>query len=370
MCVELKRMFRLFSRLGSDGLKSMSVLFRQELDGEGWEIIQESIQTNADFDRAVLVRKLLEMQDKYDWLVKKVFQDSGLFYSAMKQAFEAFVNREIMIEGQRILMADIIAQFTDIVLRGGSNSGGGSGREHDTNESHEDLFAKVVMFLKYVQDMDFFGMCFRELLAKRLLDKIMDEEAERVVIAKLKNEFGGTYTQKMETIVMDRVVSNEVMRKFQAWTIDQNRILPVSFDAIVLTSGSWPSMLTDTLIPPDEIVDCMESFKQFYASIQNNRKLTWIHTNSTAILNSKFNCGKRELSMTAYQATICLLFNHADRWTVNQLIQATQFIFFIVISVFWHFTLFFSTYIYIDFRQMKYGGVCWAWRLESTKSFI
>jgi hypothetical protein len=43
-----------------------------------------------------------------------------------------------------------------------------------------------VRFLHYILDMDFFGECYREHLAKRLLERVMDEEIEKDVLRKLK----------------------------------------------------------------------------------------------------------------------------------------------------------------------------------------
>jgi len=97
---------------------------------------------DPEFDRSVLVKKMIHMQDKYIFLTKEAFHNSREFCKAMKEAFEAFVNRELKVSGERMLMADIFAQYTDIMLRGG--------RERQSDESHEVLFFTSICFDLFV----------------------------------------------------------------------------------------------------------------------------------------------------------------------------------------------------------------------------
>ena len=55
----------------------------------------------------------------------------------------------------------------------------------------------------------------------------------------------------------------------------------------------------------------MGVFKKFYDSRTQSRVLKWVHSLGTATLIARFPKGEKELSMNAYQACICLLYNNA-----------------------------------------------------------
>jgi hypothetical protein len=70
-------------------------------------------------------------------------------------------------------------------------------------------------------------------LGKRLLETSYFHEGERELIKLLKKEKGASYTQKMENMFQDMKNSDELYSKFK-------RDLPITFEAKILTSCSWP----------------------------------------------------------------------------------------------------------------------------------
>lgn len=76
-----------------------------------------------------IVDHLVSLLDKYVGMVKKCFNNDVLFERGRQLAFEQFMNRD-RHEQNRISMSEILAVFTDSILRKGNNNKG-NGDEGD-----------------------------------------------------------------------------------------------------------------------------------------------------------------------------------------------------------------------------------------------
>ena len=66
---------------------------------------------------------------------------------------------------------------------------------------------KVVQLFTYLQDKDLFAEIYRNLLAKRLLNKrSASDDAEKCMISMLKLRCGSQFTQKMEGMINDLAI--------------------------------------------------------------------------------------------------------------------------------------------------------------------
>jgi len=76
----------------------------------------------------------------------------------------------------------------------------------------------VVRLLAYISDKDLFAEFYRKKLARRLLfDKSANEDHERSVLTKLKQQFGAQFTSKMEGMVTDLQLAKEHQHLFEEW---------------------------------------------------------------------------------------------------------------------------------------------------------
>jgi cullin 3 len=72
----------------------------------------------------------------------------------------------------------------------------------------EEVVDKVISLFRYLTDKDIFEGFYKSSLAKRLLDnKSSNTDAEKLVIAKLKEECGFMFTTKLEIMFKDMNVS-------------------------------------------------------------------------------------------------------------------------------------------------------------------
>lgn len=314
---DLSRMFRLFSKI-SKGLDPVANIFKQHVTAEGMALVQQA--EDAASSRAenagggvqeqVFVRKVIELHDKYMAYVTDCFQNNTLFHKALKEAFEVFCNKVVAGSSS----AELLASFCDNILKKG-------GSEKLSDEAIEDTLEKVVKLLAYISDKDLFAEFYRKKLSRRLLfDKSANDDHERLILSKLKQQCGGQFTSKMEGMVTDLALAKENHSQFGDY-LSNNLIANPGIDltVTVLTTGFWPSYKSSDLSLPAEMVKCVEVFKEFYQTKTKHRKLTWIYSLGTCNVNGKFEQKTIELILGTYQAAALLLFNASDRLSYSEI---------------------------------------------------
>jgi cullin-4 len=148
------------------------------------------------------------------------------------------------------------------------------------------------------------------------------------MIAKLRQECGHMFTQKLEGMFTDIELSNEMSQKFKNY-VEKHRPaglnLDMEYEAHVLTTGNWPAVKDSELSLPAEVLNYQQLFEQFYVNLDKHsgRKLQWDHSMSHAILEGKFTKGKKHLMVSAHQAAVLLQFNQAKTLTFKELMDAT-----------------------------------------------
>ncbi|KAA3480932.1 Cullin-1-like protein [Gossypium australe] len=304
---DLSRMFRLFSKIPR-GLEPVSSIFKQHVTAEGTALVKHA--EDAASSKKVFVRKVIELHDKYLAYVNDCFQNHTLFHKALKEAFEVFCNKGVAGSPS----AELLATFCDNILKKGGN-------EKLSDEAIEEMLEKVVKLLAYISDKDLFAEFYRKKLARRLLfDKSANDDHERSILTKLKQQCGGQFTSKMEGMVTDLTLARENQTNFEEYLSNNPNVNPgIDLTVTVLTTGFWPSYKSFDLNLPAEMVKCVEVFRDFYQTKTKHRKLTWIYSLGTCNLLGKFEPKTMELIVTTYQASALLLFNSLDRLSYSEI---------------------------------------------------
>ncbi|KAJ6810399.1 cullin-1-like isoform X1 [Iris pallida] len=316
---DLSRMYRLFSRI-LKGLDPVSLIFKQHVTAEGTTLVKQAEDAASNkkaekrdvvgLQEQVFVRKVIELHDKYLAYVNDCFQNHSLFHKALKEAFEAFCNKGVAGSSS----AELLATFCDNILKKG-------GSEKLSDEAIEDTLEKVVKLLAYISDKDLFAEFYRKKLARRLLfDKSANDDHERSILTKLKQQCGGQFTSKMEGMVTDLTLARENQSGFEEYLNNNAQANPgIDLTVTVLTTGFWPSYKSFDLNLPAEMVKCVEVFREFYQTKTKHRKLTWIYSLGTCNINGKFDAKTIELIVTTYQASALLLFNSSDKLSYSEI---------------------------------------------------
>ncbi|XP_049411738.1 cullin-1 isoform X15 [Solanum stenotomum] len=318
---DLSRMYRLFSKI-PQGLDPVANIFKQHVTAEGTALVKqaEDAASNKKADKRdvvglqeqVFVWKVIELHDKYLAYVNNCFQNHTLFHKALEEAFELFCNKGVAGSSS----TELLATFCDVILKKGES-------EKLSDEALEEILEKVVNLLAYISDKDLFAEFYRRKLARRLLfDNSANDEHERSVLRKLKQQCGGQFTSKMERMVTDLTLARENQGNFEEY-LSNNPIANPGIDltVTVLTTCFWPSYKSFDLNLPAEMVRCVEVFKEFYQTKTKDRKLTWIYSLGTCNINGNFEPKTVELVVTTYQASALLLFNASDRLSYQEIMM-------------------------------------------------
>ncbi|KAG7970772.1 hypothetical protein I3843_07G101200 [Carya illinoinensis] len=314
---DLSRMYRLYHKIPK-GLDPVSTIFKQHVTAEGMALVQQaedvaSSQTangGVGMQELVLVRKIIELHDKYVAYVNDCFLNHSLFHKALKEAFEVFCNKAVSGSSS----AELLATFCDNILKKG-------GSEKLSDEAIEETLEKVVKLLAYISDKDLFAEFYRKKLARRLLfDRSANEDHEKSILTKLKQQCGAQFTSKMEGMVTDLTLARENQNSFEEYLHNNTNVNPgLDLTVTVLTTGFWPSYKSCDLSLPQEMVRCVEVFKEFYETKTKHRKLTWIYSLGSCNVIGKFDSKTIELIVSTYQAAALLLFNNADRLSYSEM---------------------------------------------------
>ncbi|KAG5011143.1 hypothetical protein JHK87_019658 [Glycine soja] len=257
---DLSRMFRLFSKIPR-GLDPVSNIFKQHVTTEGMALVKQAEDAASNkkaekkdivgLQEQVFVRKVIELHDKYLAYVNDCFQNHTLFHKALKEAFEVFCNKGVAGSSS----AELLASFCDNILKKG-------GSEKLSDEAIEETLEKVVKLLAYISDKDLFAEFYRKKLARRLLfDKSANDDHERSILTKLKQQCGGQFTSKMEGMVTDLTLAKENQTSFEEYLSNNPNADPgIDLTVTVLTTGFWPSYKSFDLNLPAEMASALLLF--------------------------------------------------------------------------------------------------------------
>lgn len=353
---DLKRMFELFSRIPK-GLDPIAAFFKQHITERGNALVKAAEEAMANKGAGgsrkadgegssaeqTFMRDVIQLHDDYLAYVMNQFGKHTQFHRALKEAFESFCNKTV----SGSTFAELLASFCDNLLKKCS-------AEKLTDDAVEETLDKVVKLLAYISDKDLFAEFYRKRLARRLLfDRSANDDAEKSILTKLKQQCGSTFTSKLEGMVTDMALAKDFQQKFAQWAEERRPKVEISVN--VLTTGFWPTYKFVELTLPREMVEArapprllprqsqaagaappqrvtvapngplrpasaahsnapaaaaapplfrqgVELFKEFYELQAKHRKLTWIYALGTVQLAAKFDPKPMELILSPFQA--------------------------------------------------------------------
>ena len=183
----------------------------------------------------------------------------------------------------------------------------------------EQFISDGIMLFQYVSSKDVFEAWYRLHLSKRLLaGSRLDAELEQTLVNKLKLECGTSYTTKIEGMIADISNSAEMSAHWRASGSELCELI----DAKVLTSSLWSNVKAFKVNVPSPMGAMTTGFEAFYATRYSERRLTWIYSQGTADVRSRFDAGTSLLTVSSIQAMVLLLFNEAESISVEQMVDS------------------------------------------------
>lgn len=316
---DMARMYSLLSRI-PDGLDPLRSKFEAHVRKAGLAAVAKVSVDAEKLEPKVYVDALLEIHTHYQGLVKRAFNDEPEFTRSLDNACREFVNRNDVCKSGSNKSPELLAKYTDILLRKS-----GTGIEEAELEK---TLSQIMTVFKYIEDKDVFQKFYSRMLARRLVhSNSSSDDAETSMISKLKEACGFEYTNKLQRMFQDMQISKDLNEGFKehARALD-TKVLDSQYS--ILGTGFWPLTAPNTTFnPPIEISADCERFSRFYKNKHEGRKLTWLwqlckgEVKVTYCKNTKT---PYTFQVSLYQMAILLLFNEKDHQTYDDIASTTQ----------------------------------------------
>lgn len=322
---DLARMYKLLSRI-KDGLEPLRARFETHVRKAGLAAVEKVAAGGDNFEPKVYVDALLEVHSKYAQLVNVAFAGESEFVRSLDNACKEFVNRNQVCKQSSTKSPEILAKYSDQILKKGNKA---------AEESElEEMLVQIMIVFKYIEDKDVFQKFYSRLLTKRLVHtSSVSDDAETSMISKLKEACGFEYTNKLQRMFNDIQLSKDLNAGYKEFhdklmsDSDQKKSLDSSFQ--VLGTGFWPlNPPTTNYNPPAEITKAKDSFSHFYFDKHNGRKLTWLWQLCKGEIRANYVKSSVKVPYTfqvsMYQMAILLLFNDGDSYDYTEIQESTM----------------------------------------------
>lgn len=318
---DMARMYNLLARI-PDGLDPLRNRFETHVRKAGLSAVQKVQSSEGDkLEPKVYVDALLECHTQYSGLVSRAFNEEPEFTRSLDNACKEFVNRNEVCKTGSSKSPELLAKYTDVLLRKSSTS---------IEEAElERTLTQIMTVFKYIEDKDVFQKFYSRMLARRLVhSNSSSDDAETSMISKLKEACGFEYTNKLQRMFQDMQISKDLNRDFKEHLASAESTKGIDSTFSILGTGFWPLTPPSTNFdPPQEVSGEIERFTRFYRHKHDGRKLTWLWHLCKGEIKAGY-CKASKVPYTfqvsVYQMAILLLFNEADEFTYDDMLSTTH----------------------------------------------
>lgn len=311
---DLERLYRLFQRV-EPGLPALHRALREYVAARGRRIHEATTApregpASPPLEVALTwVAQVLALQAQLDGVLYTSLAGDKSCEAAINEAMESLVNMQARAP-------EFLSLFIDEHLKKGSRA------EADMDR----VLTQTITLFRFVHEKDVFERYYKLHLTRRLLHgRSASDEAERGMIARLKVEGGHSYVQKLQGMLNDMKLSEEVLQAFEREQALAPAPRPLPMHVRVLTATYWP--ITPPAQPPvlpPVLTEACNAFEQFYAARHRGRVLTWQPSLGTADVRVQFRARAHDLSVSTYALIVLLLFEHTDTLAYPAIRAATQ----------------------------------------------
>lgn len=320
---DLARMYGLLSRIPA-GLDPLRTRFEEHVRKAGEGSVATAATQGEAMDPKAYVDSLLSVYVRYEKLVKDAFKGEAEFVRSLDNACKEFVNRNSVCKSNTTRSPELLAKYTDALLKRS-----GKDEEGDMEETQ----TRIMTIFRFIEDKDVFQKFYQKMLAKRLIHAAStSDEAEVSMIGKLKEVCGFEYTNKLQRMFQDMQTSKDLNREYSTWLSDnldaedQKGIIDAQFS--VLGTSFWPlPPQTTNFTPPEEIIKTYERFQRYYDKKHTGRKLTWQWSLCKGEVKANYIKGAKvpyTFQVSTYQLAILTMFNDTTSVKYEDALAATS----------------------------------------------
>ncbi|KAI1417737.1 Cullin-domain-containing protein [Hypoxylon sp. FL1857] len=324
----VESMKALYDLLRLSGIqKRLRQPWEEYIKAAGSEIVKDTSRADE------MVLRLLEFRRVLDIMIRDAFNRDDEFTYSMRQAFGSFINDRKILSAWKngaSKVGEMIAKYIDMLLRGGlktlpksllsdikdrvdaEQSGQASTADEDA-ELDRQLDQALELF-RFIEGKDVFEAFYKQDLARRLLmGRSASADAERSMLAKLKNECGSNFTHNLEQMFKDQQIARDEMVSYKSWCEGNGHAKSnMDLNVNILSAAAWPTYPDTQLSLPDDVAAQIERFEAYYINKHTGRRLKWKHSLAHCVVKARFNKGPKELLVSAFQAVVLTLFNQIE----------------------------------------------------------
>lgn len=249
---------------------------------------------------APIIEKFLKYSAKMMELLHSIFEDHMLFKRAMRESFAVVFNTPVA----NFPVPQLLAIYADKLLTGKIKAEGDA-VDNILRRCHEDIFALL-------RDKDVFVQFYTEYLAQRLLmQRAINDDAERAMVARLKMTEGVQFTQKIEVMLKDMDIAkdtdfspNALLSRRLAGRPEGPVPSALNLNVTVLTEGVWPHQVDTSPILPRFMSEAMNLRNEVYREINPSKVLRWIYSRGTVEINISIPGTSRPANYTLIGSTL------------------------------------------------------------------
>ncbi|EGX53795.1 hypothetical protein AOL_s00004g454 [Orbilia oligospora ATCC 24927] len=277
----------------------------------------------TDSESTDMVPALLSLKNNLEGILKNSFTKNVDLGHSLRESFETFINEQRKGAGykQNARPSEMIAKYMDLLLREGikaisRNSAAPEEDEQMMGMGDEDALLgnqldQALDLFRFIHGKDVFEAFYKKDLARRLLmQRSASADAEKAMLSKLKTECGSGFTMNLEIMFKDVDISRENMASFKMTKAAMERTDSMDLQVTVLSQAAWPTYPETTITVPESVADYMTAYHSYYTAKHKGRKLVWRNALAHCVLKANFPKGRKELSMSAFQAVVLLLFDN------------------------------------------------------------
>ncbi|WFD30854.1 hypothetical protein MSPP1_001878 [Malassezia sp. CBS 17886] len=298
---DLDRMYRLVRTVPS-GLPVLGTTLRAYATERGNAINEATTRpAGSGSDSAQLpaavqwVDDVLALKERLDGMLYTSFQGNKSCETAVNEAFDVFVNRNARAP-------EYLSLFIDEHLK--------KGAKMRSDEEMDVVLSRTIVLFRFVHEKDMFERYYKLHLTRRLLHgRSASDDAERGMIAKLKIECGHGYVQKLQGMLNDMKLSQDMLTAFHAARQREGTEQALEMNVNVLTATYWPvSAPKEPCVLPLQLAQACEAFEAFYGHRHRGRMLTWQPHLGSAEVRVRFRARSHDLVVSTYALIVLLLF--------------------------------------------------------------
>lgn len=325
---DINLMYTLLERI-PDGLAPLQSTLKAYIKAQSLATVDSLVAQTGDnpLEPQAYVDTLLQINAKYSKLVQTAFNNHSDMVQGLDDACRDFINTNSVTKPAKKgpqrppSTPELLAKYSDSLLRKSTKT---------LEVANIDVALSGVMSIfQYVDDKDVFEKAYSRTLAKRLVNNTsVSTDAETNMVSKLKEICGSDYTNKLQRMFQDMIVSNEMQGPFKDFLANSDFKSPGEFTPFILAEGYWPlPTFSSSFKLPEELVPVFKKFLTFYNNKHSGRKLNWLWNFSKGELRANLAKGSKvghTLQVSIFQMAILLPFNNAAQYTIEQLREITN----------------------------------------------